>query len=178
MKSNRILFVIILIILAGGVWYLASRNKPIEPISDADQDRTTVLVYFLDNNNPATTTSCGITRAVPRKIGKSDNVYKRTLEELFKGPTSDEKAEGLTTAFSPMTEGTNTKPLDEYFNTVAVKDGVAYVDFDPEALSYLNSAVCMQEAVKQPLENTLKQFTDVEQVEYMIHGQVFRDWDA
>lgn len=136
------------------------------------------LVYFLDNNNPATTTSCGITRAVVRSIGKTTDPYGATLKALFAGPTSQEKNESLTTAFAPSADQKDLKPLSSYYKSVSIQDSIAYVDFTPEALTYLNSPACMQEAVKRPIENTLKQFPDIDQVEYSINGNVFREWDA
>jgi len=184
LRMRTLYAILILILIISGVflWYTFSRKNP-EPVLTTETipstERSTVLVYFIDNNNEATTTSCGITRGVARNVKKGEGVYKNTLINLFEGPNRYEKDDGLISTFEPPSSlPANIKSLADYFNGISIVDGVAIVDFKEKALLYLNSTACTQESIKRPIENTLKQFPEIEQVEYSINGEVFRDWDA
>jgi spore germination protein GerM len=178
-KRTRIIIGIIIVIIVAAAFLFRGNGKSSNTPAEIPQDREVVLVHFVDNENPATLTSCGITRGVVRNIGKSDNMYAETLEELFKGPSNEEKATGLVSTFELKTNSTpEIKPLGTYFNGVVVDFGVATVDFKKEALAYLNGAACLQESVKQPIENTLNQFPGIEEIRYSIDGEVFTEWDA
>ena len=160
--------------------------SPAPPVcTDCDDTASTtgtskILVYFIDNQNEATTTSCGITRGVVRKMKKTDDIYSDSLRTLFKGPDGDEQISGLVSTFQPGTNASaEMKPLSDYFNKVTFDGVTAFVDFkSDDALNYLNSAVCMQESVKRPIENTLRQFPDIQRIEYSINGITFIEWDA
>ncbi|NNE45451.1 MAG: GerMN domain-containing protein [Rhodothermales bacterium] len=71
-----------------------------------------------------------------------------------------------------------TLPLLDYFRGVVIRDGVAILAFEGDALRYLNNAACAQMAVKAPMVRTLLAFPDVSTVEFEIDGQIYRDWDA
>jgi hypothetical protein len=71
-----------------------------------------------------------------------------------------------------------TLPLLDYFHGVVIRDGVAILAFEGDALRYLNNAACAQIAVKAPMIRTLLAFPDVSTVEFEIDGQIYRDWDA
>ena len=71
-----------------------------------------------------------------------------------------------------------TLPLLDYFRGVVIRDGVAILAFEGDALRYLNNAACAQIAVKAPMVRTLLAFPDVSTVEFEIDGQIYDDWDA
>ena len=176
-KKFLIPIIVALFLIAFALLFM--KEDKVETTDSIPQDREIVLVHFIDNANEATTTSCGVTRSVVRRIGKSEDMLTEALKELFKGPIGEEKAEGLTSSFEPTSSmPAETKPLAAYFNKVTFQYGVATADFKKEALIYLNSSACFQESVKQPIENTLYQFPDVEEVRYSIDGVEFTEWDA
>jgi hypothetical protein len=171
MEKRNILVVVAIIVILGITYGIVRTKMDNAAVSVVPTlDRSTILVYHIDNANPATTTSCGITRAVLREIGETDDVYSESLNELFKGPTAAEEREGLSSVVDP---------LKDYFDNVTFDGHTAFINFNSEeALKTLNSTACMQEAVKRPIENTLNQFSEIERIEYSINGVTFREWDA
>ncbi|MDQ3076756.1 MAG: GerMN domain-containing protein [bacterium] len=127
----------------------------------------TVKLFFSNPKSPEFKNSCGATTKVTRLIPKTQSIADATLKALFSGPTDAEKTIGLTSSINP----------DHYLGII-VRNGVATVNFKKEALEYLNGAACMQETVKAPIEQTLKQFSTIKSVEYAIDGKVFTEWDA
>lgn len=126
-----------------------------------------IKLYFVNPTSDAFKTSCGATEEIIRSIPKTVAVADAALRELFKGPTTAEKSRGLEMSAK----------LADY-NSIIVRNGVATVDFKQSALVYLNGAACMQESVKGPIEQTLKQFPSIKSVNYSINGTVFTEWDA
>ncbi|MCF7844815.1 MAG: S-layer homology domain-containing protein [Kiritimatiellales bacterium] len=123
---------------------------------------------------------CGATRMVTRTIPKTATIADATLRELFKGPTQQERNDGLTSSFDNETGyfGQGIKPLVEYYEGIRIQNGVATVKFSRKALEYLNNTACTQDAVQSPIEDTLKQFSTIDMVQYAIDGEVFDLWDA
>lgn len=115
----------------------------------------TVKLYLRDEFQYQT--DCGAVREVQREIPRTSRVADATLRLLFQ--------EEL-------------KELIPSYRGVSISEGVALVDFASSSLSYLNSAACMQQSFKAPIEETLKQFSTVEEVQYSINGRVFDQWDA
>ena len=136
-------------------------------------------LYFVNENLPEFATSCAATSEVIRTIPKTLQVADASLRELFKGPNERERSQGMINNFLPAKGApTGTKTIGEYYKGVKIENGTAIVDFQSGALYYLNSAACMQESVKAPIEKTLKQFPTIKKVEYSIEGKVFTEWDA
>ena len=68
--------------------------------------------------------------------------------------------------------------LLEHYLGMAIEGGTATLRFGGGAMRHLNSAACMQQATKVPIERTLLQFDDIERVEYEVDGLVITEWDA
>ena len=136
----------------------------------------TVKVFFHKDD----LTECSVTKAVERTVPYTIRVADTALRELFKGPTASEtQSWGLTNTFSQAYRSDKpVAPLSEYYNGVTITEETAIVDFDSGALEYLNSAACMQQSVKSPIEDTLKQFPTVLHVKYSIDGEIWTEWDA
>ena len=61
---------------------------------------------------------------------------------------------------------------------VTIEEGIATVDFMPQALETLNTAAGIQMQVKAAIEASLLQFSTVDWVQYSINGEVYTEWDA
>lgn len=109
---------------------------------------------------------------VARTVSYRDNLPEAALRELFKGPSRDE-ARRLNARMSD-----DLRSLGPLLIGVTVEGDTATANFKPEALEILNSAAARQMMAKQPIERTLTQFPEIENVRYAIDGEVFTEWDA
>lgn len=103
-------------------------------------------------------------RAVLREIPSSEAQVKAALEELVKGPTAEEQAQGFSSFFSNQTAG--------MVKSVTVTDeGRAVVDFAdvrdkmPNASTSAGSGQLIQE-----LSKTIFQFDQIKEVEFRFDG--------
>lgn len=100
-----------------------------------------------------------------------ERVMDATLRALFDGPTEEEMLAGAHTT-------DDLAALGDFYEGVTMVDTSAQVAFRHDALTILNAAAARQGMAKAPIEKTLLQFPGVENVEYMIDGKVFDQWDA
>jgi len=148
----------------------------------------TVSVFFLRE-----TGATGLPEAVAvlRTIPGTTSVLKNALIALFKGPTEEERRTGLSAAFSPESvadyntecqkkrDAKTLKPLGRYFIGATIeRDGTAVIDFQPDAMCYLENTPGNSYLVMEPIEKTAKQFPSVKDVQYSIRGKRITGWDA
>jgi len=110
---------------------------------------------------------------VTRRIPKTTAVARAVLEQLFAGPTSEEKAKGFYSDFSEETRS--------FFFSVKVKNRSAYVNLrDPTATPTMGNFTtsCGGSNFFGQVENTLKQFPSIKKVFFAIKGDpsLFYDW--
>lgn len=113
-------------------------------------EKTSIKVFFGNSSKGA---ECKETKFVVRNVPKMATIAMTTLEELLKGPTSAEQLEGFSTALNAGVK----------VNSLTISDGTARVDFD----SNLNKNVagsCRVQAIRAQIEETLKQFSTVQNV--------------
>lgn len=114
-----------------------------------------LLVYFpKESENNVTFV------AVSRDVSATPAVGRAAIEELLKGPTSEERARGL---YTPIPEGTRLLSLK-------IVDGTAYADFDKQ-LEYRMGGSVRVMAVRRSIELTLKQFSTVQRVVISVEGK-------
>lgn len=129
--------------------------------------------------------------AVLRTIPGTKSVLKNALIALFKGPTEEERRAGLSAAFSPESvadyntecqrkrDEKTLKSLGRYFIGATIdRDGTAVIDFQPDAMCYLENTPGNSYLVMESIERTAKQFPSVKDVQYSIRGKRITGWDA
>ncbi len=136
------------------------------------QQPMTIKLYF-PNNKLATSDCVAKVFPVERKIPKTPGVARAALEQLFAGPTEEEKAKGFYSDFSPETKS--------FFLSVNIKDGVSYVNFNDPTLTPVTgnfTTSCGGSNLFGQVENTLKQFPSIKKVFFAIKGDpsLFYDW--
>lgn len=142
------------------------------------------VTLFFTNKAVMIERDCGATKPVLRMTLKTTAVADAALRELFKGVTTEEAAMGVTDGFSAeylQGAGYNykdSKDLIDYYQGVSIENGIATVKFSQGAMAYLNAAICMQQIIKAPIEQTLLQFPTVSKVQYSVDGKIITDWDA
>jgi len=93
-------------------------------------------------------------------VPRTQAVGRAAIEELLKGPTPEEKAQGLDTS---IPEGARLRSLK-------VVDGVAYADFD-EALQFQVGGSVRVMVIRRSITLTLLQFPTVQSVVVSIDGR-------
>lgn len=134
------------------------------------EEKMSLKVYF-GNQKLNSKSDCSLVYAVNRQIPKTSAVAKAALEQLFAGPTEEERAQGYTSFFSEKTS----KLLKE----IKIVDGIAYVDLnDPRPLIPNASTSCGSAEFLAEIKNTLAQFPTIKEVVLAINGQpqVFYEW--
>lgn len=143
-----------------------------EELAGGTQEMMSVTLYFGDQDVIAVS-DCSATKSVTRSIVKTASVADSTLRLLFQGVTQAEKAQGLVSIFDSFE-----RPLAESYRGISVAHGVATVKFTAPAMSYLNSAACMQQVIKASIEQTLLEFPSIQSVQYSVDGKIVTEWDA
>jgi Sporulation and spore germination len=163
MKNHRRVPLIIFMLCFSSIYTTAASFNP--PPADIE-----IKVFFSNPKLPAYDTDCGAGEFVRRKIPATRTVADAALRQLFAGPTEAEKAKGM--------EGIAS--LGKFYRGVAIRKGVAIVNFSPGAEEHLrvNGPLCMQDQVLAQIINTLKQFGTIKSVEYAINGKIIKEWDV
>ncbi len=140
------------IIGAGGYWLFQQYNSALVNPSVT----RTIMVYF-NKSEPTDIVQV----AVERNIVKTAAVATATMQELLKGPTATEKAEGLTTAINAGTA----------LNYVRIDNGVATVDFNDQFDFQMGGSARVR-AIYQQIYKTLTQFSTIKEIKITVnHGE-------
>lgn len=136
-----------------------SRDKtfilPIK-ISRVDVESMKIKVYF--GKNEITSSNCNLVFPVEREVPQTPAVLKTALQELLKGPTEQEKAQGY---FSSI-------PAGAKLNRVMIENRTAIADFTKELDPRGGS--CRVEEIFAEIQNTAKQFPSVDEIIISIGG--------
>jgi len=115
---------------------------------------------FFSNNNLDKEITCTKAFPVSRQIAKTTAVARAALDELLKGPTAEEKAQGYFTSINPGVK----------IQQLTIADGIAKVDFD-EAMEQGLGGSCRVSAIRAQITETLKQFSTVKNVIISVNGR-------
>lgn len=130
-----------------------------------DTRTATVKVFFTPEGS-----ECDVVRSVRRTV-PMPRVLTGALRQLLAGPTAAERARGLTSVFSEETAG--------MLRSVAIRDGVAFVDFrDLRPVIPNASTSCGSASLLSQLDATATQFPTVMRARYAINGSeaAFYEW--
>lgn len=134
------------------------KNKTFSlPVKIIETETTTVKIYL----GGELTDTCTAVYPFKRIMPKTQAVARVALEELLKGPTEEEKAQGFYTSINPGVK----------IQSLKIENGIAYVDFD-EQLEYQMGGSCRVLAIRSQITETLKQFSTVNDVVISIDGRI------
>lgn len=171
--------IIALALLIGGFFafnhYIYTQKQGTEPHIEEDfpgesaDGEQVVELYFPDDPNLLDP----FTNPTTRRVIAGDQVADQTLRHLFEGPTPYEiENDGYFSVFN-----TKAVTLLEAYQKIEIRDTTAYLYFDSRSLAYLNAPAAEQGTIKMAILKTLEQF-GVGEVEYVIDGEIFTEWDA
>ncbi len=143
------------------------------PVASGQSQQTMTIKLFFPNTKLDKADCAVKVFPVTRTIPKTATVARAALEQLFAGPTSQEKAKGF---YSDFSEGTRS-----FFFSVNVKNKAAYVNLgDPTLTPTMGNFTtsCGGSDFFGQVEKTLKQFPAIKTVFYAIKGDpaLFYDW--
>jgi spore germination protein GerM len=137
----------------------------------ADDATTTLKIYFGKEGLGAGDAACSQVAAVVRQVPGTQGVARAALQELFRGPAPEERAEGYRSWFSEDTRA--------ILKDVRIEGRTAYVDLhDLRQLIPGATSSCGSAEFFAQVEATLEQFPTVDRVVLAIEGQprLFYDW--
>lgn len=128
---------------------------------DNIEDKTTnVFVSFPNKLLDPNMMDCSKVFATKRTIIKTQAIGRATLEELLKGPTSQEVKAGYFTSI----------PIGIKIQKLTIENGVAKIDLSKE-LEYQVGGSCRVGSIIAEITETLKQFPTVQNVIISIDGR-------
>ncbi|MCS7180650.1 MAG: GerMN domain-containing protein [bacterium] len=125
-------------------------------LSEKITQKTTVYIFLTYSENEKI-----MVKPVKRKIGyygKLENKIKKTLIELIKGPTEEEKKKGFSTSLNE-----NTKILD-----IKIEDSTLNINFSKEVEE--GGGISLMEARIAQIVYTGTQFPEINKVRFLIEG--------
>lgn len=136
---------------SGGYWLFQQYGSA---PTNSDDQTVTILVYFA-KSEPTDIAIVPVERIIP----KTKAVATAAIQELLKGPTEAEKAEGLTTAINSGT----------VLNYVKIDNGVATVDFN-DRFDFQMGGSARVMAINQQILKTLTQFSTIKSIKITINN--------
>ncbi len=160
MKNTNLAILIVLSLLAilCLVFYLL--KNPLDSENNFIPEEYLTVKVFFNNSQMDPEASCNKVFPVERRIVKTLAVGRASLQELLKGPTEKEKAQGY---FTSINSGVK-------INSLTVEDGTAKVDFNEE-LEFQVGGSCRVSAIRAEIAQTLSQFPTVKEVIISINGR-------
>lgn len=151
-KIRNMVFVGVVILFAVLVLRLSTSTEM--------DNKMRVLVFFPNNKLDPNMVDCSKVFGTTRAVVQTTAVARAALEELFKGPTDQEKTEGYSTSV----------PVGVKIQKLTIVNGVAKVDLSQD-LEQQVSGSCRVTSIRAEITETLKQFPTVQNVEISIDGR-------
>ena len=130
------------------------------PVIIQGSESMTVKIFFGNENQNPGAMDCGKVFMVERTISKTTSTATAALEELLKGPTAEEKIQKYYTSINTEVK----------LQKITIKDKTAYADFNNQ-LEYQVGGSCRVTAIRAQIEETLKQFSTINNVVISIDGR-------
>ncbi len=150
-------------ICVNGEWIKHGNPSAQKPEKPCGEEILTIKVFF-NNSRLDPEFSCNKVFPVERRILKTQAIARAALEELLKGTTDAEEAEGFFTSINPGVK------IQSLIIDPSADGGVAKVDFD-EQLEFQVGGSCRVAAISWQIRETLKQFSTVKDVIISINGR-------
>lgn len=134
-------------------------EKDIRTVTLTEPDAITVVVFFA--NSGLGGDICTSVYPVERQVSSRTHMYRTALEELTRGPSSDEKKDGYATSL----------PSGIVLRSVAADaEGIVTADFTSSLeLGVVGS--CRVQAIREQIEMTLEQFPEVRSIVITVNGE-------
>jgi hypothetical protein len=133
-------------------------NKVVIPVVFPEERSREVSLFFSSTKEDPSSLNCEITYPVKRRVPFNNTPAEETMNQLLMGPTTQEQQDGYSSNISKEVR----------INKLTIQDETAKVDFNEKLKDVAGS--CKVQAIRSQIENTLKQFNTVQNVEISING--------
>lgn len=133
---------------------------------------TTLPIYFSTLHNNENFLHCGKTDRILRTIPFTSAPARASLDQLFQGPTEEEKTNGILDFWIQ-------KEHKDKLKRIFILNGTAYLDWEDIRQTVPNIGTsCGSMSFLAPIEDTLTQFSSINRVIHAIDSQpsVFYEW--
>ncbi len=135
---------------------------PVRFDPECDNDVEEIINVFWGNISiDSKLEHCEATYPYTRTVKIDEDPREYSLILLLAGPTEKESKLGCYTSI----------PNDVVYNSFRVEDGTAYVDLSEDIISK-RITDCYKKMIRSQIENTLKQFADIDKVVISVDGEV------
>jgi hypothetical protein len=148
---------------ANGEWVRHGQPLAPQPTTPCETKLPSISyrIFFSNRFSDPQSLNCEKTYGAERSGPTVVDLKAKALQELLAGPTIAEQADGY---FTSINEGVQVQRLE-------IKDGTAYVDFSKQIEAAVGGS-CRVLAIRSQIENTLKQFPDIQKVVISVDGRV------
>jgi spore germination protein GerM len=130
------------------------------PEAEEPVETMTIRVFFSNHYEDPNALHCDKVYFAEREVEKSQTLAYVAIEEMLKGPNQTEQEGGFLTNINE----------DVKIQSFDINDGIARVDFD-EKLDEGVAGSCLVQAIRAQITETLKQFSEIEEVIISIDGR-------
>lgn len=124
-----------------------------------DHENMTVKAFFINNAADPQRLDCSAVEAVDRVVPKTVATARAALEQLFLGPTGEEKNRGYISAINPGVT----------ISALTIANGEAHVTLSRKLQENVGGS-CLVTSIRAQIEQTLKQFPTVQTVRISVVG--------
>ena len=133
------------------------------------REYNTLQVFFPNSFRDPDNLYCEQTYPVERKItmltdndkSKLGELIYLAISKLLDGPTEEDKNEGFFTSIN----------IDTKVKKITVEDNVASVEFDDTLSKGITADSCQSQAIRSQINETLKQFPEIQEVVILVNGK-------
>jgi len=166
-KLYKLLLIVAILFLIVFIWWQAiDQPNLLAPITENNNQYDTnietmmVRVYF-GNSRLDPEASCDKVYPVARRVERSTQAARISLEELLRGVTAQEKNDDYFTSI----------PNGAKINSLVIENKTAFVDFSDDLEKGVGGS-CRVLTIRGQIEATLKQFPTVDSVIISINGRI------
>lgn len=144
-------------------WVKHGNPTASQPLFGCDEDGISVAttqIYFPNKNTDPNFLDCSLVEGVSRQFDSSENLIENTLRELLVGPNAFEVQSGF---FTSINSGVKILDLEISSSTIRV-------NFSSELENGVGGS-CRVLSIRSQIENTLKQFNNINNVIIQVGGR-------
>lgn len=128
--------------------------------SQQDETLVTVKLFFSNIKTDPQAMNCNKTYPAEREIIETDDLIIKTMETLLLGPDDEEKESGFVTSINSGVK----------IRSFKIENGVAKIDFN-DTLEFQVGGSCRVAAISSQIRETLRQFSEINDVIISIDGR-------
>jgi len=161
---NKLIFVLAVVVSCLGVFVLFQYYSRVtvltQPFEKNEPELIKVKIFYSNTQKNPEMLDCSLVFPVERVVKDREKVYAETLEQLLLDPSFEEKNAGYK----------NMIPMGTKLNYVKLEGRTLHADFSKD-LDYAVGGSCWVSTIRSQIEDTMKQWPEVQNVLISINGE-------